>query len=321
MDLFEPILNQMIFLFAFILLGFILAKCKIVPENSSTVISKLENFIFVPALVLGTFIGNCTPSVLSSMWKYLVLGFGLVLIAIPISLLVAKVCFKEKYLQKIASYGLAFSNFGFMGNAIMDGVFGGEVFFVYTIFTLPLWFMIYAWGAPVLLISSSSDGVKPSVKERLKNFLNPMFIAMIIGMIIGLTGLRLPSAAVAVVDTAGDCMSPLAMMLTGLTIGKTNVLGLLKRWRLYLTSAIKLVAYPALFLFVLAFLPKNGFFTETFFLCAGCVAAMPMGLNTIVIPAAYGKDTTDAAGLALVSHIFSVGTIPFVFMILQNCIL
>lgn len=323
MDLFEPILNQMVFLFAFILIGFILAKCKLVPENSSTVISKLENYILVPALVLSTFIGNCTPSVLRSMWKYLVLGFGLVAITIPVSLLFAKVCFKEKYLQKIAAYGLAFSNFGFMGNAIMDGVFGGEVFFVYTIFTLPLWFMIYAWGAPVLLISSSSDGAKPSVKDRLKNFLNPMFIAMIIGIILGLTGLgaKLPSAAVSVVDTAGDCMSPLAMMLTGLTIGKTNVLALLKRWRIYLTSAIKLIVYPALFLVLFALLPKNGFFTETFFLCGACVAAMPMGLNTIVIPAAYGKDTTDAAGLALVSHLFSVGTIPLVFMLLQNFIL
>ncbi len=319
---FTSILNQMIFLFAFIIIGFILSKWKFLPDNSATVLSKLENFVFVPALVLGTFIKNCNLSVLSSMWKLLLLGFALVALFIAVSLLLAKICFKEKYLQKIATYGLAFSNFGFMGNAVMSAVFP-EIFFEYTIFTLPFWFMIYLWGAPVLLISGSSEGEKVPLKQRLKSFLNPMLLAMFIGLIIGLTGLgpHIPDAIVSVIDVSGACMSPLAMLLTGLTIGKTDVLALLKKWRIYLTSAIKLLAYPLLFLGIALLLPQNTFFTATFFKCAMCVSAMPMGLNTIVIPAAYGKDTSDAAGLALVSHLLSVGTIPLAFFMLQSFIL
>ena len=38
-------------------------------------------------------------------------------------------------------------------------------------------------------------------------------------------------------------------------------------------------------------------------LCTVCSLAMPLGLNTIVVPNAYGKDTTVAAGM----------TIPLVF--------
>ena len=217
--MFASILNQMIFLFAFIIIGFILSKWKFLPDNSATVLSKLENFVLVPALVLGTFIKNCNLSVLSSMWKILLLGFALVALFIAVSLLLAKVCFKEKYLQKIATYGLAFSNFGFMGNAVMSAVFP-EIFFEYTIFTLPFWFMIYLWGAPVLLIAGSSEGEKVPLKQRLKSFLNPMLIAMFIGLIIGLTGLgpHIPDAIVDVIDVSGSCMSPLAMLLTGLTI-------------------------------------------------------------------------------------------------------
>ena len=45
MDVFLPILNQMIFLFAFILIGYILSKMKVSPDNSATVLSKLENVI------------------------------------------------------------------------------------------------------------------------------------------------------------------------------------------------------------------------------------------------------------------------------------
>lgn len=323
MELFSPIFNQMIFLFLFIVIGFILAKWKFVPDNAERVLSKLENIVFVPALVMGTFINNCSVEVLGTLWKLVVLSFAMVVVLIPLSLLLAKICFKENYLRKIATYGLAFSNFGFMGNAIMSAVFP-EIFFEYTVFTLPFWFTIYLWGAPVLLISGSNEGEKVSLKQRLKSFLNPMFIAMIVGMIIGLTGLKLPKGVTSAIDGAGACMSPLAMLLTGMTVGRVDVLALLKKWRLYLVTAIKLVAYPLLFvgLFaLLAMLPENAFFTETFFKCGTCIAAMPLGLNTIVIPAAYGRDTSDAAGMALVSHLASVVTIPLVFMLMQAVVL
>ena len=112
-------------------------------------------------------------------------------------------------------------------------------------------------------------------------------------------------------------MSPLAMLLTGITIGQANILALLKKWRIYLTSAIRLLVYPLATLGFLLLLPQNDFFTLTFFKCAICMASMPMGLNAIVVPAAYGKDTTDAAGLALISHLFSIGTIPLTFTLLN----
>jgi ABC-type Na+ efflux pump permease subunit len=51
---------------------------------------------------------------------------------------------------------------------------------------------------------------------------------------------------------------------------------------------------------------------DTFFICAVCALAMPLGLNTVVVPAAYGMDTTDAAGMALVSHAASIITIPLI---------
>ncbi len=322
MNLFAPILNQMIFLFAFIVIGFVLARGNFVPENSAAVLSKLESFVFVPALVMGTFIKNCNVDVLDTMWKILVLGGGSVLVCILLAIPLSKLCFKEAYLRKMATYGLAFSNFGFMGNAIVLGVFGEAMFFEYTVFTLPFWAAIYAWGAPVLLIAGASgDERKIPLGERLKSFINPMLIGMVIGLVIGLSGLKLPGAVISVIDVAGDCMSPVAMLLTGMTIGRLDVLALLRKGRLYLTTAVKLLIYPLVFFGIFLLLPKNSFFTDTFFKCAMCVASMPMGLNTIVIPAAYGKDTTDAAGLALVSHVLSILTIPLAFMLLQKFIL
>ena len=36
------------------------------------------------------------------------------------------------------------------------------------------------------------------------------------------------------------------------------------------------------------------------------------------VPAAYGKDTSTAAGMALVSHLLSILTIPLIFILLKT---
>lgn len=320
--MFLSILNQMIFLFGFILIGYILSKMKFVPENASGVLSKLENMIFVPALVMGTFIKNFNIATLQVAWKPLVVGFALVLLLIPLSLLCAKLTCKEKFLRKVATYALAFSNFAYMGNAIMSAVFP-DIFSEYIIFTLPFWFMIYLWGVPVLLIGSDTE--QKGIAARLKSFVNPMFIGMLIGIVVGLIigwiEKPLPTAVMSIIDGAGSCMSPIAMLLTGMTIGKLDLLALMKRWQIYAVSAFKLLVYPLLFIGVFALIPQNAFLDTKMLTCALCVMAMPTGLNTIVIPAGYGKDTTDAAGLALVSHLLSVGTIPLMFWLFQTIVL
>ena len=320
MELFSPILNQMVFLFAFILIGYVLSKFKFIPENSATVLSKLESMIFVPALTMGTFIKNCNIQTLSSAWKILAAGAVLAVTLALVSLPVGKLCFKEDFRRRLAAYGLAFSNFGYMGNAIMIAVFP-DIFFEYTIFTFPLWIGIYLWGVPVLLIGDGAEGGKKSLGQRLKAFCNPMLIGMLIGAVLGLTQVKLPSAVLNVIEVSGNCMSPLAMLLTGMTIAKINALELLKKWRIYLISVFKLLVYPLAYVLIFAFIPQGEFLTETVLICGMNVMAMPMGLNAIIIPAAYGKDTTDAAGMALISHVLSIATIPLMFMLLQAVVL
>lgn len=94
MELFISIFNQRIFLFAFIAIGLILSKWNFLPNDAAKTISKIENMIFVPCLVMYTFIQNCNLETLASVWKLLFLAFVMVVLLIPISVLVAKFCFK-----------------------------------------------------------------------------------------------------------------------------------------------------------------------------------------------------------------------------------
>ena len=84
-----------------------------------------------------------------------------------------------------------------------------------------------------------------------------------------------------------------------------------KKPGIYIATAIRLVIIPFIMFGIFSLIPVP----ETVFKCIMIVSAMPLGLNSIVVPASYGKDTSAAAGMALVSHLVSLATIPLFFML------
>lgn len=313
MSVLSATVGQMLVLFTYILMGYVVAKAKAVPENSATVLSKLENNLFVPALVLGTFVSNFTVEKLGTAWKLFLISFVICFIMMFLAVVVSKCCSKDQYIRNIYTYGLAFSNFGFMGNAVVSAVFP-EIFLEYLILTMPLWTMIYLWGVPCLLIPSEEG--KQTIKSRLKSFANPMFAAMIIGIVIGLCGIKLPAFLTTVIDVTGDCMSPIAMMLTGVTVANMDLKKVLSKKSIYVVSIVRLLVFPLIFIGIFKVVPM----AQNIVVCTICSLAMPLGLSTLVIPGGYGKDTSVAAGMAIVSHLLSAVTIPIVFYLMMNFI-
>lgn len=314
MDLFLATLNQMGFLFLLIFIGFILVKTKILPEGSAKVLSRLESYFFIPAMVLLKFMKEFTIERLSTSWLTIVISFAIAFVMIPIVLLVSKLLTKNVTERNAYIYGLCFSNFGFMGNAVVQTLFP-SIMLEYVIFTIPLWTLIYVWGVPFILTEREDGKGENKILTSLKALVNPMFIALVIGVILGLTGVYplLPDNffAVKVVEAGDMCMSPVAMLITGITFGTMNFKVVFKKPGIYIATVIRLVIIPFIMFGIFSLIPVP----ETVFKCIMIVSAMPLGLNSIVVPASYGKDTSAAAGMALVSHLVSLATIPLFFML------
>ena len=141
-----------------------------------------------------------------------------------------------------------------------------------------------------------------------------MFIGMLIGVALGLSGLPLPKFVGSAVETLGGCMSPVAMLLTGMTIARIDLKKAFTNLIVYITSVIRLLVLPLLALGVLLVIKLE----YGLALCVLSNLAMPLGLSPVVVPAGYGKDTTDAAGMILISHLLSCITIPLVFMLFSK---
>lgn len=305
MDIFVPTLNQIAYLFLLIFIGYIIIKIGVITKNSDTVLSRMENYLFIPALVLSTFMSNFNVEKIKFYGEFFLVGFILCLVGIILAIILSKIFFKDK---KIYAYGMAFSNFAFMGNAVALAIFP-DLFTEYLIFVLPFWIFAYLWGVPYIL--SEEQNEKITIKQRLKAFINPMIISVFVGVLFGLINLNVPSFINKSITTLGSLMTPIAMIITGMTIAKIDVLKMLKKFSIYSLSLIRLIVFPIVGILLIKLLNIS----YNFSLCIIVVLAMPLGLNSIIVLNAYDKDISEASAIALVSHVLSIITIPLIFSI------
>lgn len=303
MEVFTPMLNQMALLLIFMLAGFVLCRMKLTPDNTAVVLSKLETYIFLPALNINNFMSHFTWENISSRWSSVLVGIVLMGVAVALAHLLAPRFTKDAYAKRIYLYSFVIANIGYMGNAIIQGVYGDEMLFNYLIYTLPLVTFVYTAGVAWLKPGSN--------KISFKTILSPMFISLVIGAALGLSGIKMPALLSNTLSSAASCMSPCAMILTGYIIGTFDLKALLKNKKIYVATFVRLMVIPAIMTAIVKLLGFN----DTIVLCTLCAYCMPMGLNSVIFPASYGGDTKLGAGMALISHVLSVITIPVMFML------
>ncbi len=309
MEIILSTLNQLAFLFLMIGVGYLLARTKVLDQRAAGVLSKLEITVLIPALILITFIERFNVATLKTAWQPFLWGVILLAVLIPPSIGLVRFCAKDRDLRNIYLYGLCFSNFSFMGNALISALYP-DYFFEYLIFSLPLWIAVFAWATPFLLMPRVE---RRSGRDWMRVFLNPLFISIPVGIFLGLLELPLPDFAYQALDATASSMSPVAMLLTGICVGAVDFKRTLHDRGFYFFSVFRLLIYPLAGLAVLAAvsLPAS---VEIALIIA---LALPPGLNAIIIPAACGKDIKDAAGMTILSHIFSCVTIPIMLFLYE----
>ena len=94
-EIFRLTLTQMLMMFSFILAGFLLRKAKILAESSDVTMSRLETYIFVPALNLFNMMTNSTVEILKNNFVLILYGLILITVAIIIAYPLSKLFYKK----------------------------------------------------------------------------------------------------------------------------------------------------------------------------------------------------------------------------------
>ena len=294
------VFEQVVLLLVFGAAGYLLAKTKIADSGHTKLLSSLCLYVFLPTNIFKTFASRFTPEYLAQNYE-LVVGSAVIigalaLIAIPVSRMLSK----HGYQQKIYHYSLTIPNYGYIGYALAEGIFGGDVLMDVMVFAIPL--SIYTYSVGYCTLTNS--------KVSIKKMLNPLTIAMVLGALVGLTGLGLPNVVNTFLGKAAACLAPVSMLLTGMVVSDYALQDMLGRWQVYVMAALRLVVIPCV---VGAILKLLGL--EKLLLPAVLMLSMPCGMNTIIFPKMMGEDCKTGAAMAFFTTVLCCLTIPLCLLL------
>ncbi len=309
-SIFLASLSPMMVVLVCISIGYVLHKVRILPENAAAVLSKLEINVFLPAFIINIFVNHCTVESLTGQYKMVLYGVISVVLGLIIGIPLSLAFSKDKNTYAVYRYSLVTANFGFLGNSVVPMILGSEATYTYILFTIPWNIMLYAWAFNTLI---------PQGQEKQKNVLqrlcNPGCISLAIGMALGLLGVGkvLPGFVRTTLDNLSGCMGPIAMILTGFVIGSYRLPELLKNKKVYIVTFLRLLVLPAVIMGIMWLLGADKNILAMSMFATGSA----LGLNSVVVPAAYGGDSRTGASMAMISHVGAVLTIPLLYAALQ----
>ena len=299
LESFKVTFSQTLVLFAFIAIGYWLKKSGKVPKDFNKGLSNLLVYIFMPFLTFGSMADNFKLDVLADKAGLLLVSSVMLCIFLLIAIVFSRVLTKNKNTRDLYIYSFTFPNSGYIGNPLVLAIFGELMLFDFMIFCIPFMLLTYTFGVYIL---------NPNRKLDLKNLLNPIIISLLLGMIAGALNIKLPKVAETIIDTGANSLAPAAMLLTGMVFADNDLKKMILNAKVYIACAIKMILIPFVAVFIIAAVnvPQNIAILMIIML------TLPTGLNSIVLPEAYGGDSYTGAQLCFVSIFTSLIFIPVI---------
>lgn len=286
-----------------ILVGCFITKRGILSERGASEITTALIKLVTPCVIINSFVGNegeldagllIMAMVLPAVWQ---------LMGIGASLLVFRREPQER--QKVLRFSVIFSNVGFMGIPLVQGIVGdrGVIYasFGVVVFNLLCWTYGY---------SMMSGGARLSLKTVL---LNPGVVGLAIGLPIYFLRLRLPGIVAEPLGYIADLNTPLAMLVVGSYIARADLRSFMSDLSVYKVSLLRLIAVPAAMLGALMLLRPE----KDLFLATVVQAATPVAANAVLFAVQYKRDSELASKLVAVSTVLSIVTIPVLTILAQ----
>lgn len=291
-----PAFEQLVLLMIFISIGFFFGKSGLIDHNHTKVLSVAGVYLFLPCTIFNSFSKSFTVDNLSVYYPLLLASFFILVGLLIFARLMSHALAPVSYERRVYFYSLIVPNYGYMGYAMAEGLFGANGLLELIIFSLPISIYTYTAGFASLTKRPIS----------LKKLLNVVNTAVILGILVGLLDIDMPKVITMVLDKSAGCMAPAGMLLAGLTISQFGLPNLLKNKKTYIMCLLRLLVIPLAIFFILRAVTDNTVLIRTalLFYC------LPCGMNTIVFPKLVDEDCSTGASLAFVSNILSMLTIP-----------
>ncbi|MGE4585305.1 MAG: AEC family transporter [Sphaerochaeta sp.] len=292
-------------LFALLAVGALLRKVGLFNETTKGMLTDLVLYVTLPCSIVLSFRMDLDGSLFVALSVIFFVSMAIQVVCF----LLSRFSFRktETGKQSVLRYGLLVSNAGFMGLPIAGELFGSSGLMYASIYLIPQ--RVVMWTAGLSIFSPAGANRKEAAR---KVILHPCMIAVYIGLFLMITQLRLPSFVTMTLSSLGGSTTALSMMLIGSLFAEMHKDQLRLDGRLLIFSLLRLVLIPLISLVGCRFFGIDRVVTGV----AVILAAMPGGSSTVILASKYGRDTSYASKLVIVSTMLSLISIPFWGMVL-----
>ena len=310
------IFSKVLVVFIYIGVGLIANRLKVLPEESVKHFISLVMGITVPCLVISSITGQ---DLNGDMYRNTILTLLLTTLVLIVTAFATTFVsdrifpWKDQQDRNVLASAMTGCNAGFMGLPIASAVFGELVFYYLVIQNIANNLYLFVMSLAQLHHRESEKSSK-SLSEKLKPLVNPTSVATIVSLIMLFAGIHLPEYAMDIVTTLGDITIPLSMILVGVQLGGADFKKLIADKALLITSAMKLIAVPALALLILTPMPVDPVVKLTVLLGM----CFPSAVIGVAVAAQENKNYQLMAEVVAVSTLLSIITLPVWIMIISR---
>lgn len=306
MEAFLAVIIKVAVILILILVGYFVVKKGMFSQKGLSEVTDFLIHIVTPCLIISSFM-TADSGTLEAMDLFLAVALPVVSIAISIALSYLFFRKETKPRQKVLRFAMIFSNVGFMGVPLVEGIVGaGGV--LYSSFFIAV-FNVICWTYGYAMMG----GGRVSLKTLL---LNPGVIGLAIGLPIYFLNIRLPELIASPIEMLAEVNTPLAMLVVGGYIARVELKAFFSDLAVYKMSALRLLVAPVLYLAVALLVRPN----DTLLLSSVIQAATPVAATCVLLAVQHGGDAELASKCVAVTTVISVLTIP-VFTVLTQALL
>lgn len=316
---FSGILTALFKLFFLLIAGFTLNKLGLLDSRVNKGMTSLIVNLTNPALILGSL--SSTGAVTEGdVLTLLLFSVGMYILLPLAAFLITRLARVKRDKRGIAELLLIFGNTGFMAIPIMQALYGDVAVFYISILNVPFNFLIYSYGVWLLgrdrraqLSDAAQEGL-PAPRFSLKSFLSPGIICSVAALIMYFARLQFPAILGETFSFVGGVTPPLSMLIIGSVLAEYPLKNILSDVKIKLILTAKLLLFP-----VAALVLAKLFFLDSVIVgIVTLIFSMPCASLCTMLSKEYGVNTDVASSGVVFTTVFSLVTIPLVYLALSR---
>jgi len=295
------IINQVIILFLIMIVGIYARKKQIFNAETTKKMSDFLLDITLPCLIVSSFNYKYSQDMMYKAKLIFLYSVIIHIVLILASILFSYKCEENK--KKVLKASIIFSNCGFMGYPVLEGLFGNIGVFYGSVFNIPFNLFMLSYGT--MLFTGKKD-IK-TLKAALKH---PGIIATVIGLLLFTFSIAIPVPAYKALSSVGAITTPLSMIIVGSMLAEINLKEIFSGFLVYYASLLRLIIAPLITLIIMKLFHADRQLLEI----GVTIETMPVAVIASVLAEKYGGDTKLASKCIFISTIISMITIPIILM-------